>query len=163
FGAADPRSGRLRFFSGNSGTTLTAQQPLNNVVRSTIQCLGAVLGGAQSIHVMGYDEAYEIPSEEAVTLSLRTQQIIALETGVARTADPLAGSYFVEALTDELEARARGLLAELDVAGGAPPAGGGGVPPRGVAQAAGRVGGGGSGGGPARGGGQRCAGRRTRR
>ena len=91
FGATDPRSGRLRFFSGNSGTTLTAQQPLNNVIRSTIQCLGAVLGGAQSIHVMGYDEAFEIPSEEAVTLSLRTQQIIALESGVTRTVDPLAG------------------------------------------------------------------------
>ena len=104
FGAKDPRSGRLRFFSGNSGTTLTAQQPLNNIVRSTLQCLGAVLGGAQSIHVMGYDEAFEIPSEEAVTLSLRTQQIIALESGVARTVDPLAGSFFVERLTDEIEA-----------------------------------------------------------
>ena len=81
---SEPRtreSARLRFFSGNSGATLTAQQPLNNVVRSTIQCLGAVLGGAQSIHVMGYDEAFEIPTEEAVTLSLRTQQIIAHETG----------------------------------------------------------------------------------
>src|SRR5439155_20014857 len=99
-----------------SGTTLTAQQPLNNVVRSTIQCLGAVLGGAQSIHVMGYDEAYEIPSEEAVTLSLRTQQIIALETGVARTADPLAGSFFVEHLTDELERRARGVLGVVESA-----------------------------------------------
>ena len=107
FGAKDPNSGRLRFFSGNSGTTLTAQQPLNNVIRSTIQCLGAVLGGAQSIHVMGYDEAFEIPSEEAVTLSLRTQQIIALESGVPRTVDPLAGSYFVEQLTDEIEARGR--------------------------------------------------------
>ena len=104
FGAEDANSGRLRFFSGNSGTTLTAQQPLNNIVRSTLQCLGAVLGGAQSIHVMGYDEAYEIPSEEAVTLSLRTQQIVALESGVPRTVDPLGGSYYVEALTDEIEA-----------------------------------------------------------
>jgi methylmalonyl-CoA mutase N-terminal domain/subunit len=121
------------------GTTLTAQQPLNNVVRSTIQCLGAVLGGAQSIHVMGYDEAYEIPSEEAVTLSLRTQQIIALESGVTRTADPLAGSYFVEALTDELEARARTLLAELDAAGGAAAAIEAGIPQRWIAESAYRL------------------------
>jgi methylmalonyl-CoA mutase N-terminal domain/subunit len=139
FGATEPASGRLRFFSGNAGTTLTAQQPLNNVVRSTIQCLGAVLGGAQSIHVMGYDEAYEIPSEEAVTLSLRTQQIIALESGVARTADPLAGSYFVEALTDELEARARVLLEELDTAGGAAAAIEAGIPQRWIAESAYRL------------------------
>src|SRR6185437_7215562 len=119
FGAVNPAAARLRFFSGNSGTTLTAQQPLNNVIRSTVQCLGAVLGGAQSIHVMGYDEAFEIPSEEAVTLSLRTQQILALETGVTRTADPLAGSYFVESLTDEVEARAGAVLAEIEAAGGA--------------------------------------------
>ena len=119
FGAQDANSRRLRFFSGNSGTTLTAQQPLNNIVRSTIQCLGAVLGGAQSIHVMGYDEAFEIPSEEAVTLSLRTQQIVALESGVARTVDPLGGSYYVEALTDELEARANDVLDEIEGLGGA--------------------------------------------
>jgi len=118
FGARKPESARLRFFSGNSGTTLTAQQPLNNVVRSTLQCLGAVLGGAQSIHVMGYDEAFELPSEEAVTLSLRTQQIIALESGVTRTADPLAGSYFVEHLTDEIEARAGAVMARIEAAGG---------------------------------------------
>ena len=119
FGARSAESGRLRFFSGNSGATLTAQQPLNNIIRSTVQCLGAVLGGAQSIHVMGYDEAYEIPSERAVTLSLRTQQILAFESGVARTADPLAGSYYVEALTDEVESRARALIAEIDGRGGA--------------------------------------------
>jgi methylmalonyl-CoA mutase, N-terminal domain len=119
FGAQDPNSARLRFFSGNSGTTLTAQQPLNNIIRSTIQCLGAVLGGAQSIHVMGYDEAYEIPSEEAVTLSLRTQQIVALESGVPRTVDPLGGSFYVESLTDELEARANSTLAEIEAVGGA--------------------------------------------
>jgi methylmalonyl-CoA mutase N-terminal domain/subunit len=119
FGAATPAAARLRFFSGNSGTTLTAQQPLNNIIRSTIQCLGAVLGGAQSIHVMGYDEAFQIPSEEAVTLSLRTQQIIALETGVTRTADPLAGSFYLEHLTDEIEARASGVLEEIEQAGGA--------------------------------------------
>jgi methylmalonyl-CoA mutase N-terminal domain/subunit len=139
FGASEPASGRLRFFSGNAGTTLTPQQPLNNVVRSTIQCLGAVLGGAQSIHVMGYDEAFEIPSEEAVTLSLRTQQIIALESGVARTADPLAGSYFVEALTDELEMRAQALLAEIDAAGGAAAAIEAGTPQRWIAESAYRL------------------------
>ncbi len=108
FGAANPHSGRLRFFSGCSGATLTAQQPLNNVVRSTLQCLAAVLGGAQSIHVMGYDEALEIPTEESVRLALRTQQIIAHESGVTRTVDPLAGSYFVESLTSELQTRAPG-------------------------------------------------------
>jgi methylmalonyl-CoA mutase, N-terminal domain len=136
FGAQDPASARLRFFSGNSGTTLTAQQPLNNVIRSTIQCLGAVLGGAQSIHVMGYDEAFELPSEEAVTLSLRTQQIIALETGVTRTADPLAGSFFVEHLTDELEARAGGVLEQIEDAGGAVSALEQGIPQRWITQAA---------------------------
>jgi len=136
FGAADPRSGRLRFFSGNSGTTLTAQQPLNNIVRSTLQCLGAVLGGAQSIHVMGYDEAFEIPSEEAVTLSLRTQQIVALESGVARTVDPLAGSFFVERLTDEIEAAAWTTLEEVQAAGGAVTAIERGVPQRWIAESA---------------------------
>jgi len=135
-GAKDPASARLRFFSGNSGTTLTAAQPLNNIVRSTIQCLGAVLGGAQSIHVMGYDEAFAIPSEEAVTLSLRTQQIVALESGVTRTADPLAGSFFVEALTDEIEARARAVIDEIDHLGGIVPALEQGVPQRWVAESA---------------------------
>ncbi|HTS99292.1 MAG TPA: methylmalonyl-CoA mutase family protein [Streptosporangiaceae bacterium] len=136
FGASTPAAARLRFFSGNSGTTLTAQQPLNNVIRSTLQCLGAVLGGAQSIHVMGYDEAYEIPTEEAVTLSLRTQQIIALESGVTRTADPLAGSYYVESLTDELEARATALMADIDALGGAAAAIEAGVPQRWIAESA---------------------------
>jgi methylmalonyl-CoA mutase, N-terminal domain len=136
FGASDPASARLRFFSGNSGTTMTAQQPLNNVIRSTIQCLGAVLGGAQSIHVMGYDEAFELPSEEAVTLSLRTQQIIALETGVTSTADPLAGSFFVEHLTDEIEARAADVLREIEDLGGAVNALQQGVPQRWITEAA---------------------------
>ena len=139
FGAKDANSGRLRFFSGNSGTTLTAQQPLNNLIRSTVQCLGAVLGGAQSIHVMGYDEAFQIPSEEAVTLSLRTQQIVALESGVPRTADPLAGSYFVEHLTDELEARANDVLDEIDALGGAVAAIERGVPQRWIAESAYRI------------------------
>ncbi len=136
FGATDPRSGRLRFFSGNSGTTLTAQQPLNNIVRSTLQCLGAVLGGAQSIHVMGYDEAFEIPSEEAVTLSLRTQQVIALESGVARTVDPLAGSFFVERLTDEIETAAEQVLADVAAAGGAVAAIERGIPQQWIAESA---------------------------
>jgi methylmalonyl-CoA mutase N-terminal domain/subunit len=136
FGAASPAAARLRFFSGNSGTTLTAQQPLNNVIRSTIQCLGAVLGGAQSIHVMGYDEAFGIPSEEAVTLSLRTQQIIALETGVTRTADPLAGSFFVEHLTDEMETRAADVLAKIEDSGGAVRAIEQGLPQRWITEAA---------------------------
>jgi methylmalonyl-CoA mutase, N-terminal domain len=105
-------------------------------VRSTVQCLGAVLGGAQSIHVMGYDEAFEIPSEEAVTVSLRTQQIIALETGVTRTADPLAGSYFVEHLTDEIEARAREVLQQVEDAGGAVAALEQGLPQRWIAESA---------------------------
>ena len=139
FGATDPRSGRLRFFSGNSGTTLTAQQPLNNIIRSTIQCLGAVLGGAQSIHVMGYDEPFEIPSEEAVTLSLRTQQIIALESGVTRTVDPLAGSFFVERLTDEIESRAGEALSEIEAAGGAVSAIEQGIPQRWIAESAYRI------------------------
>jgi methylmalonyl-CoA mutase, N-terminal domain len=139
FGASNPASARLRFFSGNSGTTMTAQQPLNNLIRSTIQCLGAVLGGAQSIHVMGYDEAFEIPSEEAVTLSLRTQQIIALETGVTRTADPLAGSFFVEHLTDEIEARACEVLREIEEAGGAVSALEQGIPQRWITEAAYRM------------------------
>jgi len=136
FGATSPAAARLRFFSGNSGTTLTAQQPLNNVIRSTLQCLGAVLGGAQSIHVMGYDEAYEIPTEEAVTLSLRTQQVIALESGVTRTVDPLAGSYYVEWLTDEMEARASALLADIDEFGGAAAAIEAGIPQRWIAESA---------------------------
>jgi len=136
FGAVAPAAARLRFFSGNSGTTLTSQQPLNNVIRSTIQCLGAVLAGAQSIHVMGYDEAHQIPSEEAVTLSLRTQQIIALETGVTRTADPLGGSYFVEHLTDEIESRASAILAEIAECGGAVGALERGLPQRWITDAA---------------------------
>jgi len=139
FGATKPEAMRLRYFSGCSGSTLTAQQPLNNVVRSTIQCLGAVLGGAQSIHVMGYDEAMAIPSDEAVTLALRTQQIIAHETGVASTIDPLAGSYFVEALTDQLEARAIEIIDVIDDLGGAVQAIESGVPQRWIAENAYRI------------------------
>jgi methylmalonyl-CoA mutase N-terminal domain/subunit len=118
FGARRPESGRLRFFSGCSGATLTAREPLNNVVRSTLQCMSAVLGGAQSVHVMGYDEALEIPTEESVRLALRTQQIIAYESGVTRTVDPLAGSYYVESLTDQVEQRALDLVRRIDAEGG---------------------------------------------
>ncbi len=139
FNATKPEAMRLRFFSGCSGATLTAQQPLNNVVRSTVQCLGAVLGGAQSIHVMGYDEAMAIPSADAVTLALRTQQIVAHETGVADTIDPLAGSFFVEALTDEIEARALELVGVIDEMGGAVAAIEAGVPQQWIAENAFRI------------------------
>jgi methylmalonyl-CoA mutase N-terminal domain/subunit len=118
YGAANPRSAALRFFSGCSGTCLTVQEPLNNIIRSAIQCLAAVLAGAQSIHVMAYDEAFEIPTEESVLLSLRTQQIIARETGVTNVIDPLGGSYYVEKLTDTLEEEARKLMDRIQDLGG---------------------------------------------
>lgn len=119
YSAKKDESARLRFFSGCSGATLTAQQPLNNIIRSTLQCLAAVLGGAQSIHVMGFDEALEIPTKESATLALRTQQIIALESGVTRTADPLGGSYFLESLTDRIQGEAEELIAKIQELGGA--------------------------------------------
>ncbi|MBA2753638.1 MAG: methylmalonyl-CoA mutase, partial [Chloroflexia bacterium] len=115
----DPRSEMVRFHTQTGGVTLTAQQPLNNVVRVAYQSLAAVLGGTQSLHTNGYDEALAIPSEDAATLALRTQQILAEETGVAASADPLAGSYLVEALTDEVEAKALELIREIDAGGGA--------------------------------------------
>jgi methylmalonyl-CoA mutase N-terminal domain/subunit len=117
FGASDA-SCRLRFHTQTGGVTLTAQQPLNNVVRVTVQALAAALGGTQSLHTNGYDEALALPTAEAATLALRTQQIVAYESGVAQTVDPLAGSYYVEALTDELERRALELLAHVDEMGG---------------------------------------------
>jgi methylmalonyl-CoA mutase N-terminal domain/subunit len=117
FGAADT-SCRLRFHTQTGGVTLTAQQPLNNVVRVTVQALAATLGGTQSLHTNGYDEALALPTAEAATLALRTQQIIGYESGVASTADPLAGSYYVEHLTDELERRATALIARADELGG---------------------------------------------
>ncbi|MDE3173983.1 MAG: methylmalonyl-CoA mutase [Gemmatimonadota bacterium] len=116
---ADDRSARLRFHTQTGGVTLQAQQPLTNVVRVAIQALAAVLGGTQSLHTNGYDEALALPTEEAATLALRTQQIIAHESGAALTADPLAGSYHVERLTNELERRAAELLARVDERGGA--------------------------------------------
>jgi methylmalonyl-CoA mutase N-terminal domain/subunit len=119
FGAQKEQSMMLRFHTQTAGSSLTAQQPLNNVVRTTIQALAAVMGGTQSLHTNGYDEALGLPTEEAATLALRTQQIIAYESGVAATADPFAGSYAVEALTDALEAQAQKLIAQIDELGGA--------------------------------------------
>jgi methylmalonyl-CoA mutase N-terminal domain/subunit len=119
FGARDPRSWMLRFHTQTGGSTLTAQQPENNVVRVALQALAAVLGGTQSLHTNSLDEALALPSESAVRVALRTQQIIAHESGVAETVDPLAGSYAVEALTDEIERRAAEYLARIDELGGA--------------------------------------------
>ncbi len=121
FGANDA-SCRLRFHTQTGGVTLTAQQPLNNVVRVAVQTLAATLGGTQSLHTNGYDEALALPTAEAATLALRTQQIAAYESGVAQTADPLAGSYYVEALTDEVERRTLELLAKVEEQGGSAPA-----------------------------------------
>jgi methylmalonyl-CoA mutase N-terminal domain/subunit len=118
FGAKDERSLKLRTHAQTAGCSLTWQQPYNNVVRTTMQALAAVLGGTQSLHTNSLDEAYALPSEKAVTLALRTQQIIAHESGVAKTADPLAGSYFVEALTAEVERQANGYIRKIDDMGG---------------------------------------------
>ena len=119
FGVSDPEAGRLRFHTQTDGATLTAQQPLNNVVRVTLQALAAVLGGTQSLHTNGYDEALALPTEESAELALRTQQILAHESGVADTADPLGGSYFVERLTTDLEGRVRDYLDRIADMGGA--------------------------------------------
>ena len=119
FGAEDPRSLTLRFHTQTAGVTLTAQQPDNNLIRSTVQALAAVLGGTQSLHVNSRDEALSLPTEESAQLSLRTQQIIAHESGVADVVDPLGGSYFVENLTNELEARAFEYIDRIDQMGGA--------------------------------------------
>src|SRR5690348_15396374 len=118
FGAGDA-SCRLRFHTQTGGVTLTAQQPLNNVVRVAVQTLAATLGGTQSLHTNGYDEALALPTAEAATLALRTQQVIAYESGVTNTADPLAGSYYVEALTTEIERQATALIEKVDELGGA--------------------------------------------
>ncbi len=119
--AADT-SCRLRFHTQTGGSTLTAQQPLNNVVRVTVQALAAVLGGTQSLHTNSYDEALSLPSAEAARLALRTQQVLAYESGSSQTVDPLGGSHYVEHLTDELEREARSLLDEIERLGGAAPA-----------------------------------------
>jgi methylmalonyl-CoA mutase N-terminal domain/subunit len=118
FGASDA-SARLRFHTQTGGVTLQAQQPLNNVVRVAVQALAAVLGGTQSLHTNGYDEALSLPTEQAATLALRTQQIIAHESGAALTADPLGGSYYVEHLTNALDTAASALIARVDALGGA--------------------------------------------
>lgn len=118
-GATDPRAQMLRFHTQTGGSTLTAQQPHNNVVRVTIQALAAVLGGTQSLHTNGYDEALSLPTEAAATLALRTQQIIAQESGATATVDPLGGSFFVESLTSEVEAAATELMQRIDAIGGA--------------------------------------------
>jgi methylmalonyl-CoA mutase N-terminal domain/subunit len=110
FQAKNPRSWTLRFHTQTAGSTLTAQQPQNNVVRTTLEALSAILGGTQSLHTNGFDEALALPTEEAARLALRTQQILAHESGVTQTVDPLAGSYFVESLTNQIEARAQGYL-----------------------------------------------------
>jgi methylmalonyl-CoA mutase N-terminal domain/subunit len=118
FEAKNPKSWRLRFHSQTAGSTLTAQQPENNVVRVALQALAAVLGGTQSLHTNGRDEALSLPTEESARIALRTQQIIAHESAVADTIDPLAGSYYLEYLTDELEKRAVNYIEAIDGMGG---------------------------------------------
>jgi methylmalonyl-CoA mutase N-terminal domain/subunit len=117
-GATDDKAMMMRFHAQTGGSTLTAQQPLNNIVRVTTQSLSAVLGGTQSLHTNGYDEAVSLPTEEAATIALRTQQIIANESGVTATADPLAGSYFIESLTEEIENAAWKIISRIDSMGG---------------------------------------------
>jgi methylmalonyl-CoA mutase N-terminal domain/subunit len=117
-GATDPKAMMLRFHTQTGGSTLTAQQPLNNISRVTIQTLAAVMGGTQSLHTNGYDEALSLPTEEAARIALRTQQIVAYESGVPDTVDPLAGSYFVENLTDQIENNANELIEKIDLMGG---------------------------------------------
>src|SRR3981081_512614 len=119
FQAADPRSQALRFHTQTGGVTLTAQQPLNNVVRTTLEALSAVLGGTQSLHTNAYDEALGLPSQSAAEVALRTQQLIGYETAVPMVADPLGGSYYVENLTDRVEEEAQAIMAEVDELGGA--------------------------------------------
>src|SRR6266545_3234257 len=118
FGAQKPESMRLRFHCQTAAATLTKTQPLNNVVRVALQALSAILGGAQSLHTNGMDEAYAIPSEEAMKVALRTQQIIAHETRVPHVVDPLGGSYYVEALTNRIEAEVVKILAKVESMGG---------------------------------------------
>ncbi|MBV9685142.1 MAG: methylmalonyl-CoA mutase, partial [Solirubrobacterales bacterium] len=136
FGARKPESWRMRFHTQTAGVSLTAQQPLNNIVRTTIEALAGVLGGTQSLHTNSFDEALALPTEEAVRVALRTQQIIAEETGVANTIDPLGGSYFVEALTDRMEEAAYEYFAKIDALGGMVQAVKQGFPQREIADAA---------------------------
>jgi methylmalonyl-CoA mutase, N-terminal domain len=136
FGARDPKSWLMRFHTQTAGVSLTAQQPLNNIVRTAIEALAGVLGGTQSLHTNSYDEALALPSEDAVRIALRTQQVIAHEIGVTNTIDPLGGSYFVEALTDELEAQAYEYFHKIDAMGGMVAAVKHGFPQREIADAA---------------------------
>jgi methylmalonyl-CoA mutase N-terminal domain/subunit len=136
FGARNPRSWLLRFHTQTAGVSLTAQQPLNNIARTAIEALAGVLGGTQSLHTNSYDEALALPSEEAVRVALRTQQVIAHETGVTNTIDPLGGSYFVEALTDRLEGLAYAYFERIDELGGMVEAVKRGFPQREIADAA---------------------------
>jgi methylmalonyl-CoA mutase N-terminal domain/subunit len=136
FGARQPESWRMRFHTQTAGVSLTAQQPLNNIVRTAIEALAGVLGGTQSLHTNSYDEALALPTEDAVRIALRTQQIIAEETGVANTIDPLGGAYFIEALTDELEAKAYEYFHKIDELGGMVEAVKQGYPQREIADAA---------------------------
>ncbi|MGH9724419.1 MAG: methylmalonyl-CoA mutase family protein, partial [Candidatus Acidiferrales bacterium] len=118
FGARDPRSMMMRFHAQTAGSSLTAQQPENNLVRVALQCLAAVLGGCQSLHANALDEALALPMEDSALLALRTQQIVAQETGVANSVDPLAGSYAIEKLTNEIESAACDYIAKIDAMGG---------------------------------------------
>ncbi|PYX88860.1 MAG: methylmalonyl-CoA mutase, partial [Acidobacteria bacterium] len=118
FKAKNPRSWMLRFHTQTAGSTLTAQQPENNIVRTALQALSAVLGGTQSLHTNSYDEALALPTEAAARIALRTQQIIAFESGAPQTIDPLAGSYYVESLTNEIESRANEYLSKIEALGG---------------------------------------------
>ena len=122
YGAKNPRSWLMRFHAQTAGVSLTAQQPMNNIVRTALQALAAVLGGTQSLHTNSFDETLALPTENAVRLALRTQQVIAYETGVANTIDPLGGSYFVEALTNRLEAEAYEYFDQIRKLGGVIPA-----------------------------------------
>ncbi len=136
FGARNPESWRMRFHTQTAGVSLTAQQPLNNIVRTTVEALAGVLGGTQSLHTNSFDEALALPTEQAVRIALRTQQIIAEETGVANTIDPLGGAYFVESLTDQMEERAYDYFAKIDALGGMVAAVKQGFPQREIADAA---------------------------
>jgi methylmalonyl-CoA mutase N-terminal domain/subunit len=136
FGARKPESWRMRFHTQTAGVSLTAQQPLNNIVRTAIEALAGVLGGTQSLHTNSYDEALALPTEQAVRIALRTQQIIAEETGVANTIDPLGGAYFVEALTDRMERQAYEYFHKIDELGGMVEAVKRGFPQREIADAA---------------------------
>ena len=117
-GAKDPKALMLRFHTQTGGSTLTAQQPQNNISRVTIQTLAAVLGGTQSLHTNGFDEALSLPTESAARIALRTQQIVAYESGVVDTVDPLAGSYYIESLTNEVEQKALELIEKIESIGG---------------------------------------------